>query len=72
MVTLSPIVCLRIHGTDMFRPFADAVRANTGAIMCAYNQVNNSYGCQNSHILNYLLKGKSIFIVWRADVTTNI
>lgn len=26
--------------------------------MCSYNQVNNSYACQNSHTLNYLLKGE--------------
>ncbi|MCJ1356385.1 MAG: hypothetical protein MMC33_006380 [Icmadophila ericetorum] len=39
-------------------PFADAVRAGTGSIMCSYNQVNNSYACQNSHMLNYLLKGE--------------
>lgn len=37
-------------------PFADAVRAGTGAIMCSYQQINNSYACQNSHALNYLLK----------------
>jgi hypothetical protein len=24
--------------------------------MCSYNQINNSYGCQNSYTLNYLLK----------------
>ena len=29
-------------------PFAEAVRAGTGSIMCSYNQINNSYGCQNS------------------------
>ena len=40
------------------RPFADAVRAGVGSIMCSYNQINNSYGCQNSHMLNYLLKGE--------------
>lgn len=39
-------------------PFADAVRAGTGAIMCSYNQINNSYGCANSYTLNYLLKGE--------------
>ncbi|KIW06196.1 hypothetical protein, variant [Verruconis gallopava] len=39
-------------------PFADAVRAGTGAIMCSYNQVNNSYACQNSYTMNYLLKGE--------------
>jgi hypothetical protein len=33
---------------EVHRPFAEAVRAGTGAIMCSYNQVNNSYGCQNS------------------------
>ncbi|KAH7170160.1 glycosyl hydrolase family 3 N terminal domain-containing protein [Dactylonectria macrodidyma] len=37
-------------------PFADAVRAGVGAIMCSYQQVNNSYGCQNSKILNGILK----------------
>lgn len=37
-------------------PFADAVRAGVGAVMCSYNQINNSYGCQNSHLLNKLLK----------------
>lgn len=39
-------------------PWADAVRAGVGSIMCSYNQVNNSYSCQNSHMLNYLLKGE--------------
>ena len=39
-------------------PFADAVRAGTGSIMCSYNQINNSYGCQNSYTQNYLLKGE--------------
>ena len=37
-------------------PFADAVRAGVGSIMCSYNQVNNSYACQNSKLLNNLLK----------------
>jgi len=39
-------------------PFADAVRAGTGSIMCSYNQINNSYACANSYVLNYLLKGE--------------
>ncbi|KAI9761879.1 MAG: hypothetical protein M1835_008106 [Candelina submexicana] len=39
-------------------PFADAVRAGVGSFMCSYNQINNSYGCQNSYTLNYLLKGE--------------
>jgi len=44
--------------TNLSRPFADAVRAGTGSIMCSYNQVNNSYACQNSYLMNYLLKGE--------------
>lgn len=39
-------------------PFAEAVRAGTASIMCSYNQINNSYACQNSHTLNKLLKGE--------------
>lgn len=39
-------------------PFAAAIKANTGSVMCSYNQINNSYGCQNSYTLNYLLKGE--------------
>ncbi|OJJ54624.1 hypothetical protein ASPSYDRAFT_81595 [Aspergillus sydowii CBS 593.65] len=37
-------------------PFQDAVLAGTTNIMCSYNRLNNSYGCQNSKILNGLLK----------------
>ncbi|MCJ1397963.1 hypothetical protein MMC11_001159 [Xylographa trunciseda] len=39
-------------------PFADAVRAGTGSIMCSYNQINNSYACQNSYLLNNILKNE--------------
>jgi len=37
-------------------PFADAVQAGTVAIMCSYNRINNSHACQNSKVLNGLLK----------------
>jgi beta-glucosidase len=37
-------------------PFAEAVRAGAGCIMCSYNRVNNSYACANSKTLNGLLK----------------
>ncbi|OTB04213.1 glycoside hydrolase family 3 protein [Hypoxylon sp. CI-4A] len=37
-------------------PFQDALRAGSGAVMCAYNRVNNSYSCQNSKLLNGILK----------------
>ena len=55
-------------------PFSDAVRAGVGAIMCSYNQVNNSYACQNSKILNGLLKdelGFQGFVMsdWGAQLT---
>ncbi|RDW78055.1 beta-glucosidase-3 [Coleophoma crateriformis] len=42
-------------------PFADAVRAGVGSVMCSYNQINNSYGSQNSYMLNYLLKNELDF-----------
>lgn len=34
----------------------DGVKAGTASIMCSYNRVNNSYGCQNSKLLNGILK----------------
>lgn len=37
-------------------PFADIVRSGAGSVMCSYNQVNNTYACENSYLLNYLLK----------------
>jgi beta-glucosidase len=39
-------------------PFADAVRAGVGSFMCSYQQINNSYGCQNSKIMNDILKNE--------------
>jgi len=55
-------------------PFVDAVRAGVGSVMCSYQQVNNSYGCQNSKLLNGLLKnelGFQGFIMsdWQAQHT---
>lgn len=55
-------------------PFADAIRAGVGSIMCSYNQVNNSYGCQNSKLMNGLLKdelGFQGFVMsdWQAQVS---
>ncbi|KAF4541774.1 Beta-glucosidase 1 [Lasiodiplodia theobromae] len=37
-------------------PFADAVHAGTASVMCSYNRLNGTYGCQNSKTLNGLLK----------------
>ncbi|KAL1961529.1 hypothetical protein VTN77DRAFT_1634 [Rasamsonia byssochlamydoides] len=39
-------------------PFVDAVHAGAGSVMCSYNRVNNSFSCQNSKILNGLLKSE--------------
>ncbi|KAK6067280.1 cel3e secreted beta-glucosidase [Seiridium cupressi] len=45
-------------------PFAEAVRAGTGNVMCSYARLNNSYSCQNSKGLNGLLKGELGFQGW--------
>ena len=37
-------------------PFAESVKAGVASVMCSYNQVNNSYACQNSKLLNGILK----------------
>lgn len=37
-------------------PFAEAVKAGTGSIMCSYNKINGTGGCENSYTLNNLLK----------------
>ncbi|KAJ5092457.1 CAZyme family GH3 [Penicillium alfredii] len=37
-------------------PFAESVRADVASIMCSYQMVNNSYACENSKLLNGILK----------------
>ncbi|THH13125.1 hypothetical protein EW146_g7064 [Bondarzewia mesenterica] len=37
-------------------PFAEAVEAGVGSVMCSYNKVNQTQSCQNSKILNGILK----------------
>ncbi|QDS68965.1 hypothetical protein FKW77_008868 [Venturia effusa] len=37
-------------------PFQDAVKAGAASVMCSYQKINGSYGCQNSKVLNGLLK----------------
>lgn len=37
-------------------PFAEAVKAGVASVMCSYNKVNNSYGCENSKLMNGVLK----------------
>lgn len=42
-------------------PFAEAIRAGAGGVMCSYNAVNNTNACENSYLLNYLLKEEMAF-----------
>ncbi|KAF3030327.1 hypothetical protein E8E12_000460 [Didymella heteroderae] len=44
-----------MHETYLW-PFANAIRAGTSSVMCSYQRINGSYGCQNSKTLNGLLK----------------
>ncbi|KAK8015175.1 hypothetical protein PG990_008471 [Apiospora arundinis] len=39
-------------------PFANSVRAKAASVMCSYQRINGSYGCENSKTLNGLLKGE--------------
>ncbi|KAF3012825.1 hypothetical protein G7054_g4176 [Neopestalotiopsis clavispora] len=52
-----------VHELYMW-PFAEAIRAGTGNIMCSYARINNSYSCQNSKMLNGLLKEELGFQGW--------
>ncbi|KAF2163305.1 glycoside hydrolase family 3 protein [Zasmidium cellare ATCC 36951] len=45
-------------------PFANAVHSGTASIMCSYNRLNASYGCQNSKLLNGVLKEELGFQGW--------
>jgi beta-glucosidase len=38
--------------------FKRAVDAGVGSVMCAYNQVNGIYSCENSHLLHDILNGE--------------
>ncbi|KAF5671691.1 glycoside hydrolase family 3 [Fusarium heterosporum] len=42
-------------------PFQDLVRAGVGSVMCSYNRINGSHGCQNSYTQNGLLKTELAF-----------
>jgi beta-glucosidase len=42
-------------------PFQDLVYAGAGSVMCSYNRINNTYGCENSKITNGFLKGELDF-----------
>lgn len=39
-------------------PFARAVEAGVGSIMCSYNQVQDTWACEDDYTLNQVLKGE--------------
>ncbi|KAH6972065.1 glycosyl hydrolase family 3 N terminal domain-containing protein [Ilyonectria sp. MPI-CAGE-AT-0026] len=44
-----------LHELYVF-PFMDSLREGAASIMCSYQRANHSYGCQNSKLLNQVLK----------------
>jgi beta-glucosidase len=42
-------------------PFQDLVYAGAGCVMCSYNRINQTYGCENSKTTNGFLKGELDF-----------
>ncbi|USW48251.1 Putative glycoside hydrolase, family 3, glycoside hydrolase family 3 domain, immunoglobulin [Septoria linicola] len=42
-------------------PFSESIRAGVASVMCSYNQVNNSYACQNSKLMNGIIKDEMGF-----------
>jgi len=39
-------------------PFAESVEAGVASVMCSYNRINQTYGCENSYMMNGILKGE--------------
>lgn len=37
-------------------PFAQGVKEGAASVMCSYNRINGTYGCENSKVMNGLLK----------------
>lgn len=57
VVGVRHVLTLRLIPDEVYLwPFANAVRANCATFMCAYQRINGSYACQNSKIMNGLLK----------------
>ncbi|GKT45189.1 putative beta-glucosidase G [Colletotrichum spaethianum] len=42
-------------------PFADSIRAGVASVMCSYNRLNQTYACENSGLLNDILKSELAF-----------
>lgn len=53
-------------------PWYNAVRDGMAAVMCSYNQVNNTQSCQHNHLLNDILKGEMGFQGYGLDPNVNV
>ncbi|RSL88681.1 Beta-glucosidase cel3A [Fusarium floridanum] len=42
-------------------PFVDSIRAGVASVMCSYNRINSTYGCENSKLMNGILKSELSF-----------
>ncbi|KAI4868740.1 glycoside hydrolase family 3 protein [Hypoxylon rubiginosum] len=42
-------------------PFMDGVKAGVASVMCSYNRVNSTYACENSKLMNGILKTELAF-----------
>ena len=54
----------------------DGVHAGAASIMCSYNRINNTYGCENSKLMNGVLKGELgfqgfVMLDWNAQHNLN-
>jgi beta-glucosidase len=55
--TINEIIDERTLREMYLRPFeATVIQGNVGAVMCAYNQVNGTYMCENNAFVNQILK----------------
>jgi beta-glucosidase len=52
-----------LHEMEL-QAFQSGVQAGAGAVMCAYNRVNDTYSCSNNELLNQILKGLFGFQGW--------
>jgi len=55
-MTVNEIIDERTLREIYLPAFEATVKAGVGAVMCAYNQVNGSYMCENDRLLNRILK----------------
>ncbi|KAI5468115.1 glycoside hydrolase family 3 protein [Mariannaea sp. PMI_226] len=37
-------------------PFVDGLEAGAASVMCSYNRINGTYGCENNRLMNEILK----------------